>query len=337
MFDALQKQDIDQNYIDILKIIYYNSTATIKLESTGPSFKISKGVKQGDPLSPKLFTSALEEVFRGLADTWEGRGVDVGGRRLTNLRFADDIILFSTTAAELQLMLQDLSTGSLGAGLMMNMSKTKVMTNSTKYRVIVDAGRMEYVDEYLYLGQIVSFQARQDKEVARRTENAWKSYWSMKEHMKSDLPISLKRKLMDVCILPILTYGAQTWSLTEAQRSSLKICQRAMERSMLGLKRTDRVRNTILRSKTKISDAAHSAAKLKWDWAGHVCRMPDELWAKITTLWQPPTSRRRRGRPRRRWRDELDAFSKDWHSEAQSRTGWKEKREAFAQQWDDVG
>ena len=59
-----------------------------------------------------------------------------------------------------------------------------------------------------------------------------------------------------------------------------------------------------LRSKTQIVDVAQKAANLKWDWAGHVNRMPNELWTKIITLTD--RTRRHRGRPRRRWRDKLD-------------------------------
>ncbi|XP_050561583.1 uncharacterized protein LOC126912619 [Spodoptera frugiperda] len=169
----------------------------------------TQGVKQGDPLSPKLFTATLEEVFKKLAACWSTRGVVVGEKRLTNLRFADDIVLFSSSASELGGMINELSRASLEVGLKMNMSKTKLMTNSIKYRLEVDGAEMEYVHEYIYLGQLVSFQARQEREVARRTENAWKSYWSMRDLMKGNLPLALKRKLMDVCILPILTYGAQ--------------------------------------------------------------------------------------------------------------------------------
>ncbi|XP_063382894.1 uncharacterized protein LOC134669316 [Cydia fagiglandana] len=102
--------------------------------------------------------------------------------------------------------------------------ETQVMTNSKeRSSVEVDGQIIHYVDEYIYLGQLVSFSNRQDKEVERRVQNAWKSYWSMKELMKGDLPMSLKRKLVDICILPVLTYGAQTWSLTEIQKSKLKI------------------------------------------------------------------------------------------------------------------
>lgn len=51
------------------------------------------------------------------------------------------------------------------------------------------------------------------------------------------------RKLAGVSILRILTFGAKTRSLTECQKSKLKLCQRARERS-ISVKRIDRIRNT---------------------------------------------------------------------------------------------
>ncbi|KAI8423259.1 hypothetical protein MSG28_014288 [Choristoneura fumiferana] len=142
---------------------------------------------------------------------------------------------------------------------------------------------------FRYLGQVVSFSNRQDKEIERRIENAWKSYWSMKEHMKGNLPLTLKHKLVDI----------------------LKVCQRAMERSILGAKRTDRIRNTTLRSKIRIADVA--------------------------TWWVPHDGHRRQGRPRRRWRDDLDAELSEWPNIAlDHREMWKSRGEAFAQQWDTV-
>ncbi|PZC76493.1 hypothetical protein B5X24_HaOG204513 [Helicoverpa armigera] len=174
----------------------------------------------------------------------------------------------------------------------MNMSKTHTMTNSTKGNVEVDGQALHYVDEYIYLGQLVSFDNRQEKEIDRRIENAWKSYWSMKHYMKGDLPLSLKRKLVDMCILPVLTYGAQTWSLTECQKSSLKVCQRAMERSLLGIRRTDLVRNTDIRSKTGVADVGHIKVELgrtRQPYAsgkmGHYCHPVD------TPGWTPQAGR----------------------------------------------
>ncbi|CAG9135614.1 unnamed protein product [Plutella xylostella] len=62
--------------------------------------------------------------------------------------------------------------------------------------------------------------------------------------------------------------------------------------------------------------------------------MHPDRWAKIATEWVPGDGRRRRGRPRRRWRDDLDKFESNWAESAQDRRVWKEKGEAFAQQWE---
>lgn len=57
-------------------------------------------------------------------------------------------------------MLQELSHASLEIGLKMNMSKTKVMIHSNKFKIRVHGEVVHYVQEYNYLGQIVSFQSR---------------------------------------------------------------------------------------------------------------------------------------------------------------------------------
>ena len=45
-------------------------------------------MRQGDPISPKLFTAVIEEIFKK-ADL--DKGINIDGERLKNLRFADDI------------------------------------------------------------------------------------------------------------------------------------------------------------------------------------------------------------------------------------------------------
>ncbi|XP_063544815.1 uncharacterized protein LOC134752985 [Cydia strobilella] len=57
---------------------------------------------------------------------------------------------------------------------------------------------------------------------------------------------------------------------------------------------------------------------LKWDWAGHVYRMPPDRWANVATKWMS-TKKRGRGRPRRRWRDDFDAFLNNCPEDALNR------------------
>ena len=55
-------------------------------------FPINRGDRQGDPLSPKLFTAVMDEVLTK-ADISEG--INVNGEHLANLRFAYDVVLFN--------------------------------------------------------------------------------------------------------------------------------------------------------------------------------------------------------------------------------------------------
>lgn len=49
---------------------------------------------QGDTISPKLFTLILEDILKKLK--WQTKAINVDGSFLTHLRFAEDIVLFSS-------------------------------------------------------------------------------------------------------------------------------------------------------------------------------------------------------------------------------------------------
>ncbi|XP_063630347.1 uncharacterized protein LOC134801658 [Cydia splendana] len=65
IWEALKMQNVQNKYIRIISNIYKCITAKIKLETVGEEFKLKKGVRQGDPLSPKLFSATLEQTGKG--------------------------------------------------------------------------------------------------------------------------------------------------------------------------------------------------------------------------------------------------------------------------------
>ena len=87
--------------------------------------------------------------------------------------------------------------------------------------------------------------------------------------------MSLIRKVLNQCVLPAMTYGYQTWSLTEVSVKKLETSQQAMERRMLNVKLKDRIRNTTIRQRTKVTDIVQYVTNTKWKWAGHIARMKD--------------------------------------------------------------
>ena len=210
--------------------------------------------KQGDTISPKLFTNVLEDVFKTL--DWKNAGININGEFLSHLRFGDDIVVFAESPETLQRMVSELNTVCETIGLKVNVGKTKVMTNQpTLLPITINTHDLELVNEYIYLGETITCKKNmQIAEVKLRVRMGWAAYSNLKHIFKSNMPQHLKTRAYDQCVLPTMTYGCETWTLTEAAVTKLKVAQRAMERSMVGIPLEDRKRNTWIREQTKLVD-----------------------------------------------------------------------------------
>jgi len=86
----------------LLAKLYRKQLAKIKVAATlSEWFSVKKGVRQGCVLFPYLFNILAEIVMRETLDGFQG-GLQIGGRIVTNVCHADDIILMATLEAELQ-------------------------------------------------------------------------------------------------------------------------------------------------------------------------------------------------------------------------------------------
>lgn len=182
---------------------------------------------------------------------------------------------------------------------------------------------IEKVEDYKYLGQRISFQNKMEAEINMRIANAWRCFWSLKEFFLGCLPIFHKMKLLNSCVIPVLTYGAQCWTLTEDLKHKLRVCQNDMERKILNIRRSHKISIKRIRKLTKSKDIANKALSLKWTFAGHVQRLNDERWTKKVINWNPPY-RRRRGRPKASWCDDfIQNATILWRRKALNRESWK--------------
>ncbi|CAG4999976.1 unnamed protein product [Parnassius apollo] len=185
-------------------------TIRVQNQSSKP-IQLQRGVRQGDVISPKLFTAALEDVFKLL--DWKGYGININGEYITHLRFADDIVLMAESLQDLSTMLNDLNGVSqrIGLKIKMNMDKTKIVFNIhvTPMPVVVGSTMLEVVDEYVYLGQIVLLgKSNFDREVNRRIQLGWAAFGKLRSIISSGIPQSLKTRLYNQCVSPVITYGS---------------------------------------------------------------------------------------------------------------------------------
>ena len=74
-------------------------------------FEIGQGVRQGCILSPHIFNIYSERIMRKALEGFEGT-IKVGGKTITNLRYADDVVLIAGSIDELQSLVNKVNEAS---------------------------------------------------------------------------------------------------------------------------------------------------------------------------------------------------------------------------------
>jgi hypothetical protein len=97
-------------------------------------FSLNVGVKQADNLSPSLFKIFVNDLPSYLSNTSDP--VNVNGKDVHCLMYADDIMLLSKSAKGLQEKLDILNTYCKDWCLTVNTSKTKILVFNNAGRLI---------------------------------------------------------------------------------------------------------------------------------------------------------------------------------------------------------
>ena len=94
----------------------------------------------------------------GDLDDYDGTA-SVGGRTITNLRFADDIDGLAGEEVELANLVERLYKASTAYGMEFSAEKTKLMTNSTSgtnTEMKVNKQKLETITSFKYLGTVIT-------------------------------------------------------------------------------------------------------------------------------------------------------------------------------------
>ena len=130
----MKKYNISVDLIRVIKNLYDKATNAFLFNSgIGDRFRTTVGVRQGCLLSPILFNIFLERIMTDALEDYEGT-VNIGGRTITNLRFADDIDGLAGDEEELANLVEPLDKASTAYGMEISAEKTKLMTNNTTYQ-----------------------------------------------------------------------------------------------------------------------------------------------------------------------------------------------------------
>lgn len=237
LWTILLEMGTPPHLIYLVKQLYENNNAKIRANNTLSSgFKSNAGVRQGCILSPILFNIYSEYIMRRVIEEWNG-GISVGGRRINNLRYADDTVIIAASKEELQEVMTALCSISAEYGLELNKRKTKTMivdrlrNNQPDVRTV--AG-YEVVSQFNYLGSMIANSGGCEAEIRRRVAMARNATTKLTKIWKtSAITRRTKLRIANSLIFPIAMYGSETWTLKESDKQRINALEMWVYRRLL--------------------------------------------------------------------------------------------------------
>ena len=133
LWQALRAQGVSAQIIWILQCMYFGQHGVVMSSvDCSKEFHIRAGVRQGCVMSPHLFCAVLEWAMRDWKAHGHGLGIVLHENQnpLVDLSFADDILMFAASVEQSPDMLRSLVDALRNAGLILNVSKTKLLVDN---------------------------------------------------------------------------------------------------------------------------------------------------------------------------------------------------------------
>ena len=222
LWKKLLSHDINGKILRVIKNMYEDIKSCVSINNqTSSYFTNNTGVRQGENLSPLLFSLYLNDL-ESYFETCRLNGITIETQsedlyyftHIFLLLYADDTIIVSDDANDFQSCLDSFLDYCDVWKLKVNFKKTKVIIfgarNIEKFSFRMGNNEIEIIKEYKYLG--VTFSSTGSFLKARKhiAEQAKKAMYLLFMRINNlNLPLDLQLKLFDHTVLPILCYASE--------------------------------------------------------------------------------------------------------------------------------
>ena len=327
LFRVLEFRTGAQFLVHLLSELYHDTTAYIS--GTKTKFNVNIGCRQGGLESPTLFNYYFDfvlgvcahEIDRRFPDGWgipfsfnipnqctnrqqRADGKMNGLELIKWILYADDLVLFSSSLAELNTILEIINSTCKRFGLTISFKKTKTMVfgdlslSNEKSIISIEGNKIENVDKFCYLGHTI-FIDQKKSYTDLRISSALSKFSEMGNVLRDgEVDIGIRRKLLESCVRPRLLYATQSWCPYEAEILKLQGCWYGCLRKMVrnGYRRKREINSESFAFRLSNSDLEkiigtppiRDFLNVSYlNYIAHVCRNSNKNLTKISMFIKP--------------------------------------------------
>ena len=220
----LIRDNVNGRFVNVIHSMYNNIKSCVMInQQTSDTFTCNMGVRQGENLSPLLFSfyvnDLLETFRRNNCNCLDFDNNFLNAHlKLLVLMYADDTVLLCDSEASMKKAIIALHNYCSDWRLKVNCDKTKVVVFSrgqvqtSRYNFQLAGEAIEVVNDYKYLGVLFNYNGKFRKgELALQAQATRALYSIVGKSRKYDLPVDIQIELFNTMVVPILTYGCEIW------------------------------------------------------------------------------------------------------------------------------
>ncbi|MCP3901139.1 MAG: hypothetical protein GY707_15650, partial [Desulfobacteraceae bacterium] len=206
MIKALKSFGFGNNFIKWIKVMYKNASSCIMNNGySSEFFNLSKGVRQGCPLSALLFVIVVETLSNAIRSDRDIHGIIFNQHEVKISLLADDTTLFLKDPNSLSKALDVICMFSQSSGLKINNSKSQVIQvgkrdwNISKFNLKSVKERVYTLGTWFYKDPLLTNRSNYDDKFneMEKVLNSWKN---------KNISVLERIKIVKVFALPKLTY-----------------------------------------------------------------------------------------------------------------------------------
>ena len=237
--------------------------------------------------------------------------------RILELQYADDCAIVAHDHQAMQRALDTFHLVYSSLGLKVNTKKTEIMAQLITPPLEplyfhINQEPIKIVEQFTYLGSILSTSASIDSEIQSRINHASAAFGRLRTRVfcNNNLKTSTKAAVYHAICISILLYGAESWTPYRRHIKLLESFHMRCLKRILGITWKDKVTHSVILHRTQSTTIESILTKQHLRWLGHTIRMPESRLPRQLLYGQLAEGTRSAGGQRKRFKDHSKALLK---------------------------